>query len=284
MDKETQLTMLFMRLPVPCVLLKLGLGEILDANEAFKALFVPSGVDCIGKTTLDLQMWVNPAERQALMNELVANGEVSNISTSLVDKNGRLSRFIITAANIEDKYYVATIFDISEIEEQKTQYKKLLNKYQNIISLTGTAFVILDDKFIIQEANDKMGEIIGYSPIEIIGERFFGIISDMENHSKDKMAIEMSELLTSTEKSVFCMDICLKKKDGSKQWMSLNAGAFGYNKFVCFMNDISGKKNAEHSKFINTEKNKDKIRQRLSKFQQEIKSLGARAKKDQNGN
>lgn len=276
MDKNTQLTRLFAKLPVPCVLLKLGTGEIIDANEAFRDVFVPSGTDCIGKTSLDLGMWGDPEVRQTLMNDLINKGVLSNVVTTLYNKHKIEHKFVINAVNVENEYYVATLLDISDLEEQKAQYQKLLNKYQNIISLTGTAYVILDDKFLIQECNDKMGEIIGCLPIEIIGERFPKIIDDStpnEKHLRDKIAVKLNNLLLEPKSVISSVDIPLKCKDGTIVWMSLNAGAFGYNKIVCFMNDISGKKKVEHSKFITAEKNKDKIRQKLNKFQNEIRLL-----------
>lgn len=75
------------------------------------------------------------------------------------------------------------------------------------------------------------------------------------------------------------MDVCFKRRDNTPQWISLNAGAFGYHKIVCFMNDISGKKKEEHSKFVNSEKNKDKIKQKLNNFQQEIQQIALRINK-----
>jgi hypothetical protein len=45
------------------------------------------------------------------------------------------------------------------------------------------------------------------------------------------------------------------------------------------MNDISAKKNQEHSKFVNSEKNKDKMKQKLHSFQQEIKLIALRGEK-----
>lgn len=63
---------------------------------------------------------------------------------------------------------------------------------------------------------------------------------------------------------------------GEKLWMSLNAGCLASNKIVCFLHDISKKKTEEHSKFINSEKNKDKIKQKLNKFQQELNIIANR--------
>lgn len=281
MNVEEHVKYLFNSLPVPCVVLKLGSGEIMEANEAFISEFVPHGVSVVGKTTLDLKMWNSVEDRAALMSDLINGKEIVRKTVALNKRDGTSGRYIISAKSVDNKFYLASLANITEIENQKAQYQKLLNKHQNIIALTGSAYVILDDRFLIQECSETMGKIVGHDHLEIIGENFFKFIPDSEAKTKSNLTGKITNLLLdpSTDSMISGEEICLKCSDGTCKWLSVSAGSFGYNKVVCFLNGIEARKKMEHSKFIVAEKNKDKLRQRLNRFQQDVRTIVDKARK-----
>lgn len=271
---------LFENLPVPAVLMDFETKKIIEANPCFSERFVKKGVNPVGMTTLELEIWPDPEERQKIIDKLVSGQSIVNEKTKLIDSSGRECFFILNMSNA-DGVLIGTAFDITEIEEknkelekQKIAHQKLLNKYQKIISLTGTAYVILDEDLVIQESNETMGEILLLDPVDIIGEKFLYLLEDIEN-AREKTGDKMLKMLKDTGHSTISEEVCLKKKDGTLQWVSLNAGTFGYNKIVCFMNNISEKKQKEQSRFIDSEKTKDKIKQRLLRFQKEVRAISS---------
>lgn len=60
---------------------RLSDGMYISVNEGFTKILGYTEEDAIGRTSIEMNIWVNPEERVELVNNLKAKGEVKNFET-----------------------------------------------------------------------------------------------------------------------------------------------------------------------------------------------------------
>ena len=69
---------------------RLSDGMYISINDGFTRILGYTEEDAIGRTSLDMNIWVNPEERINLVNTLMAKGEIKNFETKFLSKNGNI--------------------------------------------------------------------------------------------------------------------------------------------------------------------------------------------------
>lgn len=104
-------------------------GTCLEVNEGFTRLTGHLSEDAIGKSFLDLDIWVDPEERAMFVKRVEANGMVNNLLIRLKNKKGRQFDGQVTARTIlisGTLCMIAITRDVSEHEFlQKERLKSL---------------------------------------------------------------------------------------------------------------------------------------------------------------
>ncbi len=92
-------------------------GLFVDVNEAFAQTFGRAREDLIGRTSVELNIWADLGEREAVMRMLREQGTVEGMEAHLRDTNGR-SFPALFAARVEEidgePHVVGSLLDISE--------------------------------------------------------------------------------------------------------------------------------------------------------------------------
>jgi two-component system, sensor histidine kinase and response regulator len=80
---------------------RLSDGMYISVNEGFTKILGYTEEDAIGRTSIDMNIWVNPEERIDLVNKLKANGEVKNFETRFLSKDGNIVNGIMSSSLID---------------------------------------------------------------------------------------------------------------------------------------------------------------------------------------
>jgi PAS domain S-box-containing protein len=80
---------------------RLSDGMYISINDGFTRILGYTEEDAIGRTSLDMNIWVNPEERINLVNTLMAKGEVKNFETKFLSKNGNIVNGIMSSSLID---------------------------------------------------------------------------------------------------------------------------------------------------------------------------------------
>lgn len=78
-------------------------GLITEANQYFESLFGWPVQDAIGRTTLELGLWVNPEQRATLVKATKAKGELINMEVQFRASNGQIHDGILSAQRSSSK-------------------------------------------------------------------------------------------------------------------------------------------------------------------------------------
>ncbi|HEX8750307.1 MAG TPA: PAS domain S-box protein, partial [Nitrospira sp.] len=114
---EERFSKAFRSSPYPMIVTDLETGRCLEANEASLQAFGFERHEVIGKCTLTLGLWPNPAEGQKLIDRLSAEGSLKNLDMMLYTKDHTERRFLVSCELIElnkTKCMVAVGTDITE--------------------------------------------------------------------------------------------------------------------------------------------------------------------------
>jgi diguanylate cyclase (GGDEF)-like protein/PAS domain S-box-containing protein len=119
--------------PDPMILSAIDSGKVLDINAGFTEQYGYTREETLGRTTLDIGLWADPAQRATTAALMRANGELRNHEVDFRTKDGRIVTVLGSATQITIdgiEYWLVQFRDITErkrlllaLEEQaRTDY------------------------------------------------------------------------------------------------------------------------------------------------------------------
>jgi len=80
---------------------RLSDGMYISVNDGFTRILGYTEEDAVGRTSLDMNIWVDPEERIDLVNKLKIKGEVKNFETKFLSKDGNIVNGIMSSSLID---------------------------------------------------------------------------------------------------------------------------------------------------------------------------------------
>ena len=100
-------------------------GELLDVNDTFVSVTGYTREDVVGRRVDDLQLWVNPAERRELVEQVRRHGSARNLECSFRIKSGEVRVGLISAELLEIGGRACMLTVSNDITERKVQERAL---------------------------------------------------------------------------------------------------------------------------------------------------------------
>lgn len=126
---------------------RLSDGVIIDVSQKFEETSGYTRDECVGKTAMDLNIWLYPNQRQQLMQALYANKMVRNFEWDMRTKFGTLRKCLVNATIFStgsERYMLGVIRDITDqrlLEERKAEADRaLLRLAQGTRDMAGESF------------------------------------------------------------------------------------------------------------------------------------------------
>lgn len=234
---------------------RLSDGVYLDVNQRFSELFGYGRDEVLGRTTLGLDLWTDPGQRESFLQALRAAGRLEGFKVSMLRRDGVSRRGEISARIVEldgEPCVVSIVratgrsrqpecqIDSSEPERMETEraYRLLVDS-----AFEGIA-VIRDERICF--ANPRFIQICGYSREELAHKSIFDLI-----HPEDRgnIILRHKDRLNG-EHMPATYDIRGVCKSGQDIWLLVNAEYIewcgGPAVLVC-VSDISRQKQAEEA-------------------------------------
>ncbi len=179
----------------------------------------------------------------------IAGEEVpQQYETRFVHKNGRTVPIEISGARTVWKGQVATLVIIRDITERKQAMEKLHEseeKYRTLVERANDGIVIIQDG-VMKFANQRIAEMWGGTPEEIVGTRFTKYVhpdelSKVEDYYRRRM---------SGEKVTSIYETILQRRNGSALYAEINAGVISYEgrpADLVIIRDITERKRVEEA-------------------------------------
>ena len=153
---EDKFSKAFLSSPVVMSISTLREGRFLEVNEAFTRTMGYSAEEVIGRTSAELNIWVNSSDRNVIIDKLQIGELVRDFEVQLRIKSGDIHTMLFSSETIElgsEKCLLITILDITErirAEEERKKFEDRLEKQKqmfyrdSILSVTDGKLEICD--------------------------------------------------------------------------------------------------------------------------------------------
>lgn len=157
--------------PAVMTLARLKDGVLFEVNDAFLMTTGYAREDVIGRSTLDLGIWVRGEEREELIRDVAQQGSVRGREMSVKLRDGRIRTMLLAAELVEidgEPSILAASLDVTDRKEVEVQLRRALARERelgelksNFVSLVSHEFrtpleVILSSAEILERYHDRL--------------------------------------------------------------------------------------------------------------------------------
>lgn len=152
---------------------RLSDGLYVSVNEGFTRVTGYSEAETIGRTSVELNIWVNPEDRRKLADGLKNEGVVRNLDAAFRMKNGEIRYGLMSAAVIELKGVPHILSIARDITDRKREEERLKESAEFISAIfehvQSGIFLIDSGSHTIVNANRMATEMCGVTKEQMIG-------------------------------------------------------------------------------------------------------------------
>jgi len=138
-DSEERFRLVFHTSPDAIILSRTTDGLIIDINEGFTKSMGFTREDVAGQSSLSLNIWKNPADRQRMIDSLTQSGFVENLEAEFYRKDGKIRIGLMSACILEinnEKVNLTITRDITDKKRMERQLQQT-QKFEAIATLAG---------------------------------------------------------------------------------------------------------------------------------------------------
>ncbi len=205
-------------------------GRYLEVNEAFCRLSGYSREEALGRTPIELNLFVNPSDREGFVNAVKDKRELRDFDIQYRMRDGVIHDTILSARPVTYRGEECLIAIVTAITERKRSEEALRvseERYRNILESIEDGYFEVDIKGNFRFFNDSTARIIGYSASELMGINYKQY---MDEENAKKVFQTFNRVYTAGD-PVRAFDWEVIRKDGTRRYVDAS---------VSLIRDIEG--------------------------------------------
>ena len=248
-ESEERFYKAFYANPDVVAITRLESGEFIEVNDSFTRVFGYTRDELIGHSTIDLNIWTDIRQRNALINKLKKYGRVQNREVVFRIKSGELRTVLMSNDQINiggHQYLLTVITDITDRKRAELAVEESEAKLRQMFESVNDGIMVIDLNGIILEANQKAAMIYGIENRgELLKRSVFEFIA--ESHS-EKADADFKKTLKRGFSNV--VEYNILRADGSTFIGEVNAGVLRDTtgipvSMIIVVRDVTERKQAE---------------------------------------
>lgn len=246
-----------------CAITVLATGKFIDVNKSWLDILEYKREEVIGRTSLELNVWGDPENRENVIGELMKTGRLENFEAWIQTRQGtrrdvNLRVEILEVTGIECLFFSAT--DITERKRIEQEMELSEKRFRTIFEKAPVGMALYDsdtNKALI--VNQQYLEITGRTAKEL-EQLDWKQFSHPDDIAPD---LEKFEQMRKGEISGYDMVKRYIHRDGSILWVNLSISAIddwdgsGRRQHLTMVSDITEKKETEQALQISNDRLKD---------------------------
>ena len=215
-DSEKRLATFFQASPSGIFITRLADGLFIEVNKEFLRMIGYSSGEAIGKTSADLHIWPDFADRERIVKDIYGQGRVDGLDIQLQHKSGKITDFILSALPLEisgEPCILGAMTDISERKQADRDLERmrmLLSEGQRIAHVGSWEYIAETQATIWSEEEYRIYGIdpAGQSPV----------YQDMLRnniHPDDAALLDQTFRQALRDRSIFELEHRVVRPDGS---------------------------------------------------------------------
>jgi two-component system, cell cycle sensor histidine kinase and response regulator CckA len=178
-ESELKFRLAFQTSPDSINLNRLSDGTYIDVNEGFTKLTGYTREETIGRTSVGLNIWHDPKDRERLVRGLMQTGYVENLEAGFRRKNGEIGIGLMSARRLQlkgEEIILSITRDITERKQVENALRESEERYRQIVE-SSTEAILVRSGDRITYANpaavnlfraDHARELIGKSYLDLV--------------------------------------------------------------------------------------------------------------------
>jgi len=204
-------------------------GTFVDVNDSFTALTGFTRADVIGKSTLGVHIWKDPADRQKMVAALDEKGYCENLEAVIQCKDGRQFSGMISAKNFVLQgipHIISVTHDITERKQMEAALQESEKKFRFMTENSSDVIWHMDQNYRFDYISPADERLRGFKREEVIGTTVWSLlkpegIEHVKQVNAKRLADEQAGMRTGTLRYEL-EQIC---KDGRWLWTEISVTA-----------------------------------------------------------
>lgn len=208
-ESEQRFRKVFASMPAMASISRLSDGHFLNINDTFLSVGGFSREEVIGRTSSELNLWIDPDNRATMMQKVQKSGSVAGLDWKLRIKSGEI-RDVLGSFEVVQLGREECLLVIGQDITDRKRAELRMQKLSSALEQTADAIMITDRDGIIEYVNRAFVTTTGYSVEEALGKR-----PNILNSSKHGAEFYREFWNTILAGKVYSDVFINKKKDGS---------------------------------------------------------------------
>lgn len=154
-------------------------NRIVDVNQTFLTTYGYQRDDVLGRTPLELNLWVSPRDRYRCILQLQQHAQVSNFETQARTRTGELRQVRLSASRFAangEWYIISTSEDITAQRRAEAALAESESRFQAVFHCAEAGIVCCDLSGHILNANPWFCEFVGWPEADLNGQYLWDFI------------------------------------------------------------------------------------------------------------
>src|SRR5438552_3804467 len=146
--------------PVPMAISSLHDGRFVEANLQFLRLFGFERAEVVGRSSLELEMWVDQQQRRVLGERLKERGSIRDAEVQIRTKAGQVRRALMSIEYLDlrdQPTIITTLVDITEF----VGAREAQARFRQLCEVAADAMFLIDRRGTILEVNPAGAALVG---------------------------------------------------------------------------------------------------------------------------
>ena len=220
-ESEERFAFAFRASPLAIAITRASDGRVMDANESFLELFGYTHDEVIGRTTLELGVYADPAQRAEVVDVVREHGVVRSFAIKGRTKSGEVRDISLSAAFVDLQGERCLLSIAEDITERRRAEEALLaseERFRRLFEDSPLGMGISTPDLRVTQVNAAFCSLTGYTAEERLGRPYTEIIhpDDVEEN------IRLAEASFRGELPFFQMEMRYIRKDGEIIWVRVS--------------------------------------------------------------
>ena len=169
-ESEERYTTLFRSTTLGIAVTRVSDGVLLEVNDAFARILGYAPEAMVGRTSKDLDLWVDQEQRVRLLEDVLQSRVADDQEVQLRRKDGSVAVVLMSGGVVDlngESCVISMHHDITSRREAERDAREHQERYQTLVRMALDGIIVVSADGRITEANDAYCRMTGFTPEQL---------------------------------------------------------------------------------------------------------------------